>query len=465
MWGRFFHEVEFRANLRVAACVLLGGFLVIFSAARVTPGALAMQNEGTQTAEAAATQTATAKSTETQTAEAAATQTAQALQALPAETQTAVAILTGTPTATGTPPTDTPTVTGTPPTDTPTVTGTPPTVTATFTGTPSPTPTQTNSPSPQDTETPTFTPIPTATFPPTATPIPSATAIRAPTVVRFVIEPSTVAAGQPVNVTWELRGVTSATLSYEGLSEPIDPTQGTRSLVPPGSTTLVLQASGPGGSVRQERSLTVEPPTPIPPPTELPTPVPTDTPDPLRAESADPAPTTTPASQPAPDDTDSTGALSNDALPNDALPNDALPNDALPNDALPNDALPNDALPNDALPDNALPDNALPDGASGSLPPTEPLDVDGENIGNPPLAAEPTALPTAEPTSAVALPALGSAAGDGVTLLDADPTGTALPLRWVLVFVAGASAVIGAALLSFGVLLILIRRGEEQSLD
>ena len=432
MWGRFFHGVEFRANLRVAACVLLGGFLVIFSAARVTPGALAMQTEGTQTAEAAATETATVKSIETQTAEAAATQTLQALQALPAETQTAIAILTGTP------PTDTPTATGTPPTDTPTVTGTPPTVTATFTSTPSPAPTQTNSPSPQDTETPTFTPIPTATFPPTATPIPSATAIRAPTIVRFVIEPNTVAAGQPVNVAWELRGVTSATLNYEGLSEPIDPTQGTRSIAPPGSTTLVLQASGPGGSVRQERSLTVEPSTPVPPPTDPPTPVPTDpptpvptdtplptdTPDPALAESA---PVTTPDGQLAPDDANPSGELPSGEMPGDLLANDLLPGDLLPGDL-------------------------LPDGASGSLPPTELPAGD---------AGEPPPIAAAEPTSAVALPVLGSATGDGITLLDGDPAEAGLPLRWVLVFVAGASAVIGAGLLSFGVLLILIRRGEE----
>ncbi len=413
MWDKFFHGLGHSANLWGAACALAGVLLLTLGAALVVPRSamprvLALQNEGTQTAEAAATQTATAKSTATQTAEAAATQTVQALQALPAETQTAIAILTGTPTVTGTPPTATPTATGTPPT-----------------ATPSPTPTQTNSPAPQDTETPTSTPIPTATFPPTATPIPSATAIRAPTVVRFVIEPNTVVVGQPVNVTWELRGVTSATLNYEGLSEPIDPMQGTRTLVPPGSTTLVLQASGPGGSVRQERSLTVEPPTPVPPPTDTDTPAPTNTPLPTDT----PAPTTTPDSQPVPGDTGSPGEL-----------------------------------PPGEPSSGALPDSALPDGSSGSLPPTEAPNADADDdVGEPPpiTAAEPTVSPIAEPTSAVALPALGSATGDDVTLIDGDPAEMRLPLRWVLVFVAGVSAVIGAALLSFGVLLILIRRGEE----
>ena len=118
------------------------------------------------------------------------------------------------------------------------------------------------------------------------TPLP----LTAPVIARFTADPSfQIYAGQCVNLTWDVQGnVSKITLISTGL--PIwdnAPVRGTLQNCPSGIgvVSYVIDATGPGGSNRAQRDITVlaQPPTPTPPLTVSPgvTPTSTATPPPV----------------------------------------------------------------------------------------------------------------------------------------------------------------------------------------
>lgn len=106
------------------------------------------------------------------------------------------------------------------------------------------------------------------------TPVPNA-----PMIARFTVDPSfQISAGQCVNLTWDVQGdVTKVTLTSAGLAIwDSAPVRGTLKNCPSGSggVSYAIDATGPGGSNRAQRDITViaQPPPLTPTPTVLPPP-------------------------------------------------------------------------------------------------------------------------------------------------------------------------------------------------
>lgn len=80
--------------------------------------------------------------------------------------------------------------------------------------------------------------------------------------------------GESSILSWQLARASTATLSYNGVEETLDPNGGSMLISPLDTTVYALRASGPGGEVAREVTIVVNTPTPTlpPPPTETPAP-------------------------------------------------------------------------------------------------------------------------------------------------------------------------------------------------
>ena len=122
---------------------------------------------------------------------------------------------------------------------------------------------------------------------------------NAPVIARFTVDPSSqISAGQCVNLMWDVQGnVSKVTLISAGLAIWDNaPVRATLKNCPSGSGSVsyVIDATGPGGSNRAQRDITViAQPTPVPQP---PTPtIPPSLPTPTVRPSPSPTPTALPA--------------------------------------------------------------------------------------------------------------------------------------------------------------------------
>ncbi len=137
-------------------------------------------------------------------------------------------------------------------TPSPTPSAPPPTVT------PSPTETTTV---PSPTSVPTDTPVvdtatPTSTATPTRTPTPTATQVPPPQIEYFRASPSVIIAGECTTLEWgAVTGATAATID-QGIGGVATP--GNASICPVETTTYVLTATGPGGTVTAAATVTVQ---------------------------------------------------------------------------------------------------------------------------------------------------------------------------------------------------------------
>jgi hypothetical protein len=112
---------------------------------------------------------------------------------------------------------------------------------------------------------------------------------EAPNIERFIVEPALVTVGQCTNILWNVTGDvdTVQILANNGAIWDGAPLSGNMNDCPPGAGIIIyaIEATGPGGTARQEASLAVNqpaiPPTATPlPPTATPVPpVPTPAPD------------------------------------------------------------------------------------------------------------------------------------------------------------------------------------------
>jgi peptidoglycan-associated lipoprotein len=94
--------------------------------------------------------------------------------------------------------------------------------------------------------------------PPAPAPAPEA---NKPTINYFTAEPTTISPGQPSSLRWSVTDATN--VSIEGIG-PVSPS-GRRAVYPTQTTTYQMTASGPGGSVTGEATVTVSaPPPPVP---------------------------------------------------------------------------------------------------------------------------------------------------------------------------------------------------------
>ncbi len=105
----------------------------------------------------------------------------------------------------------------------------------------------------------------------------------APLIAYFAVNPPQIGAGQCVNIQWDVQGAVNQVTITRGGAAIWDnaPTRGNMDDCPPGSGVVpyVLTASGPGGTARQQRDVTIvaQPPTAMPPtatPVVPPTPAP-----------------------------------------------------------------------------------------------------------------------------------------------------------------------------------------------
>jgi len=135
---------------------------------------------------------------------------------------------------------------------------------------PLPTDTPTFTPSPthtsQPTDTPTFTPTPEPTHTPEPTDIPESK--DKPVIHNFLVSQTTIAAGQTVQLSWDLSDAEVAYLRYSGQEEGVI-SPGSKNVSPPESTVYTLVAKNEGGETRAEVTITVDnqplPPTSTPP--------------------------------------------------------------------------------------------------------------------------------------------------------------------------------------------------------
>ncbi len=109
--------------------------------------------------------------------------------------------------------------------------------------------------------------------------------LTAPTINRFTVEPNQILTGQCVNLRWEVTGnVNRVTVTRNGTAIwDGAPVAGQIQDCPPGEGRFgyVLEATGSGGTSRQQRDINVVVPTPQPlPPTATPVVIPTATPAP-----------------------------------------------------------------------------------------------------------------------------------------------------------------------------------------
>jgi peptidoglycan-associated lipoprotein len=87
----------------------------------------------------------------------------------------------------------------------------------------------------------------------------------APTVAQFTAEPTTIQRGQSSTLRWEVSGSVSSVSIDQGIGTV--QSTGNRRVSPADSTTYVLTATGPGGSVTASATVNVSAPPPPPPPT------------------------------------------------------------------------------------------------------------------------------------------------------------------------------------------------------
>jgi plastocyanin len=97
---------------------------------------------------------------------------------------------------------------------------------------------------------------------------------EAPDIDRFTVEPSQITVGQCTNIRWEVDGAVD-TVKILANNRPIwdgAPLSGNMNDCPPGAGVVIyaVEATGPGGTARQEASLTVG--QPVSPPTATPAP-------------------------------------------------------------------------------------------------------------------------------------------------------------------------------------------------
>lgn len=117
----------------------------------------------------------------------------------------------------------------------------------------------------------TATPLPTDT--PTPAPTHTPTPVARPVIHNFAANQTTVVAGQPVQLSWDLSGATAAYLRYNGQEQGVV-SPGSISVTPAENTVYTLVAKNEGGETSATVSITVSaPPTPAvvaaaaPPPT------------------------------------------------------------------------------------------------------------------------------------------------------------------------------------------------------
>lgn len=103
------------------------------------------------------------------------------------------------------------------------------------------------------------------TTPPAPPPAPAAVVKPAPSVRSFVVEPSSITAGQSATLSWAVENADSVNIVGVGSVSPT----GNRSVSPTSTTTYRLTATGPGGTT--ERSVTLSVSAAPPPPRVEPT--------------------------------------------------------------------------------------------------------------------------------------------------------------------------------------------------
>jgi peptidoglycan-associated lipoprotein len=105
--------------------------------------------------------------------------------------------------------------------------------------------------------------------PPPPPPAPAVTApapapASAPVVGQFTAEPSTIQRGQSSTLRWEISGNITSVSINQGVGTVQN--TGSRQVSPSDSTTYVLTATGPGGSINASATVNVSSPPPPPPP-------------------------------------------------------------------------------------------------------------------------------------------------------------------------------------------------------
>jgi peptidoglycan-associated lipoprotein len=100
---------------------------------------------------------------------------------------------------------------------------------------------------------------PPVAAPPVAPPPPAA-----PTVAQFAAEPGTIQRGQSSTLRWEISGNATSVSLDNGIGAVQN--TGNRRVTPSDSTTYILTATGPGGSVTASATVNVSAPPPPPPP-------------------------------------------------------------------------------------------------------------------------------------------------------------------------------------------------------
>ncbi len=156
------------------------------------------------------------------------------------------------------------------------------------TPTPAPTPSPSPAPTPAPNPTPSPTPAPTPTPTPSPTPVVQPPPPPAPTLTFSVSVPS-IKLGESAKLTWKSTNAGSCT-AVKGWSGSKG-IYGTQVAKPTGTTTYVLECTGPGGKVTKSATLAVTAATPSPSPTPTPTPAPAPAPAPAPTPAPSPSPT------------------------------------------------------------------------------------------------------------------------------------------------------------------------------
>ena len=135
---------------------------------------------------------------------------------------------------------------------------------------------------------PTATPAATATPEPTNTPKPK----EKPEIHSFSASQTTIAAGQSVQLSWDLSDAEAAFLRYNGREEGVI-APGSKTVSPTENTVYTLVAKNDGGETTSKVTVTVSGAVPMAP-TAAPLPAATDTPAPVAVAAQNASPTATP---------------------------------------------------------------------------------------------------------------------------------------------------------------------------
>ena len=100
--------------------------------------------------------------------------------------------------------------------------------------------------------------------PPAPTAAPAPPPASAPVIGSFTAEPTTIQRGQSATLRWEISGSVNSVSINQGIGTVQN--TGSRTVSPSDSTTYVLTATGPGGSVNASATVNVTSPAPPPPP-------------------------------------------------------------------------------------------------------------------------------------------------------------------------------------------------------